>query len=240
MSWDEALLWEKLGNSRRNPLEPEWLGEVYSPSLSVELKRSISERLGWLADRGWPVIQSLIKQYGREPELIHASGLCHQVEAKDWLIAQLDGCEELPLDVIQALACWGATMPVPLLRRVLADPSKAMRLAGLELLSFKAHQLSDEQLLGLTEELLKDWRDPIVLAAIRVLQRRDGEPICNELTKVAMDGHDTISVAAIRALGCIANKESQAALTELSKKLPPGSSRELVNKQLNQQYRSMI
>ena len=239
MSCDEALLWEKLGNSRRTPLEPEWLGEIYSPSLSVELKQTIAERLGWLAERGWPVIQSLINQFGSEPELIHASGLCHQVEAKDWLIAQLQGSEALPLDVIQALACWGAVIPGPLLRNVLTDPSQTMRLAGLELLSFKAHQLSDEQLLDLTEELLKDWRDPIALAAIRLLQRRDGEPICKRLAQIASDAHDAISAAAIRALGCIATPESQAALTKLGDNLPAGLSRELVNKQLNQQYRSL-
>ena len=43
---DEAVLWERLARSRRAPLEPAWLGEVYSPSLSVDLRRALCEKLG--------------------------------------------------------------------------------------------------------------------------------------------------------------------------------------------------
>ena len=48
MSVDEAVLWERLAKSRRAPLEPDWLGEVYSPSLSVDLRRALCEKLGML------------------------------------------------------------------------------------------------------------------------------------------------------------------------------------------------
>ncbi|MGB1622877.1 MAG: HEAT repeat domain-containing protein, partial [Synechococcus sp.] len=34
MGVDETVLWDRLAQSRRAPLEPSWLGEVYSPSLS--------------------------------------------------------------------------------------------------------------------------------------------------------------------------------------------------------------
>ena len=54
---NEAVLWERLSKSRRAPLEPEWLGEVYSPSFSVELRRALCEKLGMLAEQGWPIIE---------------------------------------------------------------------------------------------------------------------------------------------------------------------------------------
>ena len=42
-----------------------------------------------LGDRGWPQIQSLIDQHGALPDLVMAAGLCHQTDARDWLLDQL-------------------------------------------------------------------------------------------------------------------------------------------------------
>ena len=72
---DEAVLWERLARSRRAPLEPAWLGEVYSPSLSVDLRRALCEKLGMQAERGWPVIQDLLASHGVLPDLVMAAGL---------------------------------------------------------------------------------------------------------------------------------------------------------------------
>ena len=90
MSVDEAVLWERLAHSRRAPVEPDWLGEVYSPSLSVDLRRALAEKLGMLAERGWPVIHRLIHAQGSPPDLVMAAGLCHQVVARDWLLELLE------------------------------------------------------------------------------------------------------------------------------------------------------
>ena len=45
-SIDEATLWDRLSNARRIPLNPAWLGEIFSPSLSDELRFAVAERLG--------------------------------------------------------------------------------------------------------------------------------------------------------------------------------------------------
>ena len=108
MSLDEVVLWEQLAKSRRAPLEPAWLGEVYSPSLSFDLRRALCEKLGMQAERGWPVIQDLLAHHGVLPDLVMAAGICHQMEARDWLLAQLDQTsdnEDANLMVVQALAC---------------------------------------------------------------------------------------------------------------------------------------
>lgn len=56
MSCDEAVLWERLNNVRKAPLEPKWLGEVYSLSLSADLRKALAEQLGLLADQGWTTL----------------------------------------------------------------------------------------------------------------------------------------------------------------------------------------
>ena len=66
---DEASLWDRLSNARKIPLNPTWLGEIFSPSLSDELRFAVAERLGMLAETGWPIIQTLIQQHGICPEL---------------------------------------------------------------------------------------------------------------------------------------------------------------------------
>ncbi|MDP6193353.1 MAG: HEAT repeat domain-containing protein [Prochlorococcus sp.] len=237
MSCHEDVLRERLNNSRKAPLEPDWLGEVYSLSLSADLRMALGERLGWLGDQGWPTLKQLIDQYGAQAELIHAAGLSHQPQARDWLITQLEQDKELDLGVLKALTCWGAILPTSLLHRVLSEPSQHMRLAGLALLSFKAHQLSAKELLELSEALLDDIRDPVVLATIRLLQRRDESSISNRIAEVAHKGTEAAANAALLALGCIGTANSQAALAKLNGTLPNGPRRELASKQLKQQYR---
>ena len=95
---DEAVLWERLARSRRAPLEPAWLGEVYSPSLSVDLRRALCEKLGMQAERGWPVIQDLLANHGVLPDLVMAAGLCHQSKARDWLLVQLEQTSDMRLN----------------------------------------------------------------------------------------------------------------------------------------------
>ena len=238
MSCDEAVLWERLNNVRKAPLEPKWLGEVYSLSLSADLRKALAEQLGLLADQGWTTLKVLLKQHGKQPELIHAAGLCHQPQARDWLIQQLEDGKELELKVLQALTCWGAILPSSLLKKILSEPSEAMRLAGLELLSFKAYQLNDDDLLNLSEELLNDIRERVVLATIHLLQRRDGVAISDRIAEVVRQGSKNTARAALLALGCIGTPSSQSNLTNLSQSLPNGPNRDLAIKQLTLQYRS--
>ena len=238
MSSDEAALWERLSQSRRKPLDPAWLGEIYSPGLSDDLRHAVCEKLGMFAEQGWPHIRSLLVKHGPEKELILAAGLCHQPEARDWLISQLDSNNEsVGFHALEALACWGACVPESVIRKSLCHPAQKRRLAGLQMLTFRAHLHDDQELLQLCSEPLEDFRDVVAIAAIRLLQRRDGAPIADRLAKVSRDGSDAVSKAALVALGCIATPASRQRLVELSTDLPEGDRRQQACKQLDQQFR---
>ena len=233
---DEATLWDRLANARRIPLNPTWLGEIFSPSLSDELRFAVAERLGMLAETGWPIIRTLIQQHGIQPELIHAAGLCHQPEAKDWLLTQLNQSNDPDAFLLNALSCWGAELTQSDFQHILQLPSQAQRLAGLNLLSFKSHQLQANELLQLCESTLQDWRDPVVIACIRLLQRRDDIAISTRLSILVQEGSDAVAEAALRALGCMATTHSKMALKSLSVELTNQERREQALRQLQQQY----
>ena len=233
---DEAILWERLANARRIPLNPTWLGEIFSPSLSDELRFAVAERLGMLAETGWPIIRTLIQQHGIQPELIHAAGLCHQPQAKDWLLTQLNQSNDPDAFLLNALSCWGAELTHSDFQHILQLPSQAQRLAGLNLLSFKSHQLQANELLQLCESTLQDWRDPVVIACIRLLQRRDDIAISTRLSILVQEGSDAVAKAALRALGCMATTHSKMALKSLSVELNNQERREQAVRQLHQQY----
>ena len=233
---DEASLWDRLANARRIPLDPSWLGEIFSPSLSDELRCAVAERLGMLAETGWPIIQTLIQQHGVCPELIHAAGLCHQPEAKDWLLTQLNQANDPDALLLNALSCWGAELTLSQFEHILQLPGQAQRLAGLNLLGFKSHQLKAIELLQLCEPALQDWRDPVVIACIRLLQRRDDTLISNRLANLVQAGSDLAAEAALRALGCMATTQSKLALKLLSTELSDQERRTHALRQLKQQY----
>lgn len=246
---DEAALWERLSQSRRNPLDPSWLGETYSPSLSAELRAALSEQLGLMAGRGWPVIATLIERHGPSPDLVHAAGLCHQEPARDWLLSQLRQNEaesRQPANsdsansradpaLLDALQCWGAALTLSELSPILQAPSQSMRLTGLRLLRFKAHQLDAPTLLSLCAPCLEDWRDPVTIAAIRLLQRRDDPSISEALAQIGRQGSEASAQAALKALGCIATPHSRALLQALADELPPGERQRQAMRQLEQQ-----
>ena len=233
---DEATLWDRLANARKIPLNPTWLGEIFSPSLSDELRFAVAERLGMLAETGWPIIQTLIQQHGVCPELIHAAGLCHQPEAKDWLLTQLNQSNDPDALLLNALSCWGAELTLSQFEHILQLPGQAQRLAGLNLLGFKSHQLQAIELLQLCEPALQDWRDPVVIACIRLLQRRDDTLISNRLANLVQAGSDPAAEAALRALGCMATTQSKLALKLLSSELSDQERRTHALRQLKQQY----
>lgn len=236
---DEAALWERLSQSRRNPLDPSWLGETYSPSLSAALRAALSEQLGLMAGRGWPVIASLIERHGPSPDLVHAAGLCHQEPARDWLLTQLRQNEAASRHadpaLLDALQCWGAALTLSELTPILQAPSQSMRLTGLRLLRFKAHQLDAQELLSLCAPCLEDWRDPVTVAAIRLLQRRDDPSISEALAQIGRQGSEASAQAALKALGCIATPHSRALLQELADELLPGERQRQAMRQLEQQ-----
>ena len=193
-----------------------------------------------LAERGWPVIRQLVITHGAQAELVMAAGLCHQPAARDWLVELLNETEknaEENLCVLQALSCWGADVSNDVVTTCLQNAGQTYRLTGLQLLSFRAHTLTDRELLNLCGEALDDFRDPVAIAAIRVLQRRDGPEITQRLAELCRSESIPVCEAAFRALGCIATSESQASLLELSQSLSDEKRRQLALQQLNQQFR---
>tara|TARA_B000000565_G_scaffold251128_1_gene224433 strand:+ start:473 stop:1195 length:723 start_codon:yes stop_codon:yes gene_type:complete len=240
MSDDESILWKKLENSRQVPLEPLWLENVYSPNLTFDLRKALSEKMGLLADRGWPVIKCLLQRYGDLPDLVVAAGLCHQIEAREWLLELLtrsDDDENIQLLTVQSLSCWGAEVPAAIITKCLHHPSQAQRIAGLELIKFRSHLLTDEQLLDYCNEALNDFRDSVVIAAIRIIQRRDSKSISKKLYELCQKGSDSVADASLRALSCIATADSRYYLKLLSQSLTLDSRRELALQKLKEQYR---
>ncbi len=236
MKYDENLIWERINNARKKPLEEKWLQEIYSPNYSIALQLAITEQIGMLGEQGWHILKSLLQKYGANSELIHGIGLCHQPEAKDWLYNNLYKNNKLNISILNAMECWGASIPTKILSKILKEDSQAIRLSGLRLLEFKVYQLNEEKLLGLTKELLNDFRDPIVIATIKILQKRDGIGICNALAKKVTTSSDKISHYALVALGAIRSNESLKHLLELRDYLPNGKIRDFAIKQIKSQY----
>ncbi len=231
------LIWEKLTQPTKDSQDPLWLGQVYSLNLPSDLRLSIAQRLGWMGKKGWPIIKSLINKNGVQSELILAAGLSHQSEAKKWLLSLVNSNQIYKLDILKALSCWGADLSVSFLQKILQENSQDFLLAGLELLNFKAHQLSDEILLDLTKDLLNDFREPIVLKTIRILQKRDGSLIIDQIANLALGASESTAKTALIALGCIGNIHSVEALREIERNLKAGERKEIVKKQLAMQYR---
>jgi len=107
----------------------------------------------------------------------------------------------------------------------------------LELLKFKVHQLSDELLLDLVQKPLRDFRDPVVLSTIRVLQRRNSAVVNSQIAEIAKNGSEPTARAALLALSCIATSHSLSTLSNLLDELPQGTLREMAQKQLQLQYK---
>ena len=80
------------------------------------------------------------------------------------------------LDKVKALCCWGALLPISDLKNILKAKSINFRLAGLNLL-FKSHLLNAKEILELVDDLLFDFREDVVIEAIKLLQRRDEEKL---------------------------------------------------------------
>ena len=241
MKDNESDLWERLGNSRKVPLDPRWLENVYSPNLATDLRLALCEKMGMLADHGWPIIEHLLQRYGDMPELVMAAGLCHQIEAREWLLELLkrsNDNEKLRLTAVQSLSCWGAEVPEAIVTHCLHHPGQSYRLAGLQLLEFRSHLLTDHQLLDYCNEALNDFRDSVAVAAIRIIQRRDSKDISERLFCLCQEGSDKVAFTALRALSCIASENSKRYLLKLSKTLKSESRRSLAQKKLNEQFRS--
>ena len=109
-------------------------------------------------------------------------------------------------------------------------------MAGLNLLRFKSHLLNATEILELVDDLLFDFREDVVIEAIKILQRRDEEKIIKCISKVAKNGTDKTVEKALIALGTIGTEESVTELSSLSRHLTKESHRQMAHKQISHQY----
>ena len=233
----ELEICERITNAKRSPLSIEWLIFAYDPKLSKEIRSLIAEQIGLLASKGWHSIQSLIKIYGLQEELIFAAGLTNQREARDWLIQLLAEQKEMKTAVLHALAPWGASLDIKLIKDILSEPSQEIKLAALDILHFKAHKLNPNELLEITNEVINDFRDIVVIATIKILQRRDEIEITDAIAKMVKVDSENIANQALMALGSIGTKYSYEMLITLSNTLINPTLRSMAKKQLQHQYR---
>ena len=230
---EESNIWETINNAKKTKPSAEWLKNVYNPNINFELRKEIAIRLGQLSKVGWLKIKDLIKTYGNKDELILAAGLTYQDDAKEWLLKHLYNDDVINIKVVEALACWGGTLPIELIKKILEEKSEKMKIAGLELLRFKAHLLSDFELLNITKSLLTDFREEIVIKTLTILQRRESLDICIAIRDVIKNGSDKSAYFGLMALGSIRGEISRNILKDLVKDLKNTQHKELAQKQLN-------
>jgi len=137
------------------------------------------------------------------------------------------------IKVVEALACWGGTLPIELIKKTLEEKSQQMKIAGLELLKFKAHLLSDYDLLEIAKSPLNDFREEIVIKTLTIIQRRESLDICEAIRDVIEKGSDKSAYYGLMALGSIGTEISKNILFDLVKNLKNAERKELAKKQLN-------
>ena len=113
--------------------------------------------------------------------------------------------------------------------------SQAIRIAGLELLSFKSHLLHETELLELVNEPLKDFRDEVVIKGIKILQRRNEDAVIDRLKQLALNASYPIAEQALIALGSIGTKYSSRQISELIAQLDIKELQQKAKKQLSVQ-----
>ena len=230
---EDDYIWETLNNSRQTKPNAEWLHNSYDPNMNYELRQEIAFRLGQLSQVGWIKIQALLNKYGNKDELILGAGLTYQPEAKKWLLQHLYNGKLINIKVIEALACWGGSLPIELIKKILEEKSEKLKIAGLELLKFKAHTLSDTDLLRICKSHLDDFREEVVIKTITILQRRESFDICMAISDVIKNGSDKSAYFGLMALGSIGNEISKNILLDLVNNLENDEHKELAKKQLH-------
>ena len=230
---NESNILDTLNNAKKTKPSAEWLKNAYNPSINYELRQEIASRLGQLSNIGWIKIKDLINTYGNKDELILAAGITYQEDAKEWLLKHLYNDETMNIKVVEALACWGGTLTIELIKNILEDKREQMKIAGLELLKFKAHLLSDSDLLDIAKSPLNDFREEIVIKTLTIIQRRESLNICMAISDVIQKGSDKSAYYGLMALGSIGTEISKNILLDLVKNLKNAQRKELAKKQLN-------
>ena len=232
----ELELSKRLAQWRRQPISPEELAELLPKVSDPVLALAIGERLGMAGPQAFALIGPLCEQLGLRSALVRALSICHHPDAKQQLLEWLPQAGELEPEVLRALGCWGNGIDLSIITNALNAPGQQHRLAGIELLTFRCRRISTEQLLSLCEPLLEDLRADVVIATLRLLQRRDEPQILQRIAACAtVDALPGVAEMAIQALGCIQNESSLQLLQQLIEPLQETRLEEALKRQLEAQ-----
>ena len=209
----QAELADRLGRWRRQPLSPEELAELLPRITDPDLALAVGERLGMAGPGAISCILPLCNQESVDAALIRALGICHHPEARDQLLRWLPDAGPQRAAVLEALSCWGNQIDPAIIAAALQAPGRAERLAGLKLLTFRSRSLSAKELLNLCEPLLDDLRADVVIATLRLLQRRQEADVLAAIQRcISTDALPGVAETALQALGCISTTASCARL----------------------------
>ncbi|QEY32621.1 hypothetical protein EVJ50_10705 [Synechococcus sp. RSCCF101] len=236
----DAALWERLGRGRRDPLSRSELTAAYGQTASPSLRQVLAERLGCQGPDAWPLLQELVERFGPEPALVRAMGMTRHPGARDQLLQWWQANESAPgaAELLASLRCWGAQVDPELIAAGLQRAERTARLAALELLQFQVHHHSSDALLDLCAPVLADPRPEVVVAGLRLLQRRSDAAVVETIAQIAADEPvPPVLEAALEALGCIGSEASALALIGLIGRVNDQAGQRALDRQIQSQFR---
>ena len=219
MSKSESEILEVLNGLGSKKLDLDILFSFYSLELSYEIRKIIAEKIGMQEREGYFLIEKMIKKFGLKVEFIEALKLTNEKYAKDLLLKNLYQNNKLNIHIINALEPWGAEIELKLIRKIFDICETEFWIAGLNILHFKAHQLTDEKLLSFIYQIKIYDNFKINYKIISILKRRESEIVCKLLYKYSLNKESEIAKYAIFSLGSIWNDNSFEQLSKLEREI---------------------
>ena len=231
MNKSESEILEILNCLGSKKLDLDILFSFYSLELSYEIRKIIAEKIGMQEREGYFLIEKMIKKFGLKVEFIEALKLTNEKYAKDFLLKNLYQNNKLNIHIINALEPWGAEIELKLIREIFDICETEFWIAGLNILHFKAHQLTDEKLLSFIYQIKIYDNFKINYKIISILKRRESEIVCKLLYKYSLNKESEIAKYAIFSLGSIWNDNSFEQLSKLEREIRNTSLLKYVNNQ---------
>ena len=231
MNKSESEILEILNGLGSKKLDLDILFSFYSLELSYEIRKIIAEKIGMQEREGYFLIEKMIKKFGLKVEFIEALKLTNEKYAKDLLLKNLYQNNKLNIHIINALEPWGAEIELKLIREIFDICETEFWIAGLNILHFKAHQLTDEKLLSFIYQIKIYDNFKINYKIISMLKRRESEIVCKLLYKYSLNKESEIAKYAIFSLGSIWNDNSFEQLSKLEREIRNTSLLKYVNNQ---------
>ena len=231
MNKSESEILEILNGLGSKKLDLDILFSFYSLELSYEIRKIIAEKIGMQKREGYFFIEKMIKKFGLKVEFIEALKLTNEKYAKDLLLKNIYQNNKLNIHIINALEPWGAEIELKLIREIFDICETEFWIAGLNILHFKAHQLTDEKLLSFIYQIKIYDNFKINYKIISILKRRESEIVCKLLYKYSLNKESEIAKYAIFSLGSIWNDNSFEQLSKLEREIRNTSLLKYVNNQ---------